>query len=264
MNREIPTFPDVLDVNVQSTGVVTATLNRPEKLNAYNGELRYAICDLIDWVGKSKEVRVLVFTGAGRGFCSGADLTAEDARGWPRGRNDPEFIWCVNLLQLSVPTICAINGVAAGGGLGMALCCDFRYCDPEARLLPVWAKRAIHPDDLVTWTLPHLVGYSRALKWLYLGEEIPLDAAVSSGLIEPVDKTTTALAQAQALANRLAEGPTTQFALTKQAVIKALNASPWDSVTLESWGQDQARKTSDFKEGIRSFREKRPPQFKGS
>jgi len=256
-------YPPEIEVEHQKNGVVVATLNRPEVLNALNGAMRLGIRQLITEVNADPSVRVLVLTGAGSAFCSGADLRAKDSRPWPRGPADPEFSWCVDLLQMPKPTIAAVNGVAAGGGLGIALLCDFRFCSQSSRLLPIWAKRAIHPDDLITWTLPKLAGYSRALKWLYAGTDIPLTDAQHAGLIEPIVDDDDLMPTAMAFANTLAAGPTVQYALTKQAVLKSLNREPWDSAALESWGQNTARQTSDFKEGINAFREKRKAQFTG-
>jgi enoyl-CoA hydratase/carnithine racemase len=197
-------YPPEIKVEQQKNGVVVATLNRPEVLNALNGGMRLGIRQLITQVNADSSARVLVLTGAGSAFCSGADLRAKDSRGWPRGPADPEFSWCVDLLQMPKPTIAVVNGVAAGGGFGISLLCDFRFCSQSSRLLPVWAKRGIHPDDLVTWTLPKLAGYSRALKWLYAGSDIPLTDAQHAGLIEPVvadkDLMPTAMAFAYALA----------------------------------------------------------------
>ncbi len=256
-------YSEELQVDHRDNGVVIATMTRPEVLNALNGSMRIAIRQLVTDVKNDSSVRALVLTGAGKAFCSGADLRAEDSRPWPRGPADPEFSWCVELLEMPKPTIAVINGVAAGGGLGIALLCDFRFCSDDTRLIPVWSKRGIHPDDLITWTLPRLAGYSRALKWLYSGDDIPLEDAVHCGLIEPLVPKTELMDKAAGLADQLAAGPTVQYALTKQAVLKSLVREPWDSAALESWGQDKARQTQDFKEGIKAFQERRPPEFKG-
>ena len=256
-------YPEELQVDHRDNGVVIATMNRPKVLNALNGALRIGIRQLVTDLKHDRSARALVLTGAGNAFCSGADLRAEDSRPWPRGPSDPEFSWCVDLLEMPKPTIAVVNGVAAGGGLGIALLCDFRFCSEDTRLIPLWSKRGIHPDDLITWTLPRLAGYSRALKWLYSGDDIPLKDAEQSGLIEPLAPQSELLDSAVAFADRLAAGPTVQYALTKQAVLKSLVREPWDSAALESWGQDKARQTQDFKEGVKAFQERRAPKFRG-
>ena len=256
-------YPEELQVDHRDNGVVIATMNRPKVLNALNGALRIGIRQLVSDLKHDRSARALVLTGAGNAFCSGADLRAEDSRPWPRGPSDPEFSWCVDLLEMPKPTIAVVNGVAAGGGLGIALLCDFRFCSEDTRLIPLWSKRGIHPDDLITWTLPRLAGYSRALKWLYSGDDIPLKDAEQSGLIEPIVPQSELLDNAVAFADRLAAGPTVQYALTKQAVLKSLVREPWDSAALESWGQDKARQTQDFKEGVKAFQERRAPKFRG-
>jgi 2-(1,2-epoxy-1,2-dihydrophenyl)acetyl-CoA isomerase len=222
-------YCDALRVELSASGVLTATLNRPERKNAFNGELRVAIRDMLRDARDDDSARVLVITGAGGAFCSGADLTAEDRRPWPTRSNEPMFAWCVDLLEMPKPTIAAVDGVAAGGGLGLALLCDIRFCSTNARLIPIWTRRAIHPDDLVTWTLPRLVGYSRALTWLYLAEDIPLDEALATGLIREVCAPEATLPRAQQLAEVLAAGPTQHYALTKQAVLQGLTREPKDA-----------------------------------
>jgi 2-(1,2-epoxy-1,2-dihydrophenyl)acetyl-CoA isomerase len=256
-------YCDALRVELNASGVLTATLNRPERKNAFNGELRVAIRDMLRDARDDDSARVLVITGAGGAFCSGADLTAEDRRPWPTRSNEPMFAWCVDLLEMPKPTIAAVDGVAAGGGLGLALLCDIRFCSTNARLIPIWTRRAIHPDDLVTWTLPRLVGYSRALTWLYLAEDIPLDEALATGLIREVCAPEATLPRAQQLAEVLAAGPTQHYALTKQAVLQGLTREPKDAAVLEAWGQDRAFASDDFKEGIAAFKERRDPNFKG-
>ena len=255
---------DDLQTEIDDDGVLVATLDRPERLNAFNGPLRRSIRTLLDDVVGDDDVRVLVLTGNGRGFCSGADLTAEDRSPVPAAAHDPAFVWCVDLLEMPKPTIAAVNGIAAGGGLGFALLCDIRICSTEARLLPIWLERAIHPDDLITWTLPRLVGLGRALHWLYLAEEIPLDEAERSGLVQSVVAPDALLPAAHDLASRLAAMPPMHLALTKRSVLRGQTREPWDAAVIESWGQTKAFASDDFKEGIAAFKERRPPRFTGS
>ncbi|MBT5773202.1 MAG: enoyl-CoA hydratase/isomerase family protein [Dehalococcoidia bacterium] len=259
-------YPDyeALQVEVRDDGVVLATLDRPERLNSFDGPMRHSIRALVQRVKADDDARVLVFTGAGRGFCSGADLGAEDQRTWPSASHETRFAWTTELLEMPKPTIAAINGVAAGGGLGLALLCDIRICSTEARLLPIWLKRAVHPDDLITWTLPRQAGYSRALRWLYLAEDIPLEEAREAGLISSIVPPERVLDEALELASRLAAGPTAHFGLAKQAVLRGLNREPWDGALLETWGAEKVADLHDSIEGRAAFREKREPEFKGS
>ena len=253
-------------IEKRDDGVVIGTMNRPEKLNALGGGLRPSIRRFIQEVGQDPEARVLVFTGAGRGFCSGADLsTGAGGPGtqWPAGPLEPGFAWCVDLLALNKPTIAAINGPAAGGGLGLSLLCDIRIVSDRARLIPIWLKRGIRPDDLASWTLPRLVGYTRALKYLYLAEDIPLDEAERIGLVDKVVPHEQFWDHTLQLASRLAKGPPVHMGLAKQAVMKGLYLDPWEAAMMEQWSGSKTSGLEDSKEGGAAFRERREPVFTG-
>ena len=254
---------ETLAVEARDDGVVVATLNRPDRLNAFDGVMRSEFRDFLRRARDDADARALVLTGAGRGFSSGADLGAEDKRDWPHHRSEPKYAYALDLLEMPKPTIAAVNGVAAGAGLSIALCCDIRICSEKARLIPIFLKRAIHPDGMITWTLPKLVGYGRALKWLYLAEDIPLEEAQATGLVQEVTAPDDLMATATELAARFAAGPTRHMALAKQAVLKGWNRDGWDGAALESWGQEIAQTSEDRKEGVAAFREKREPKFVG-
>ena len=218
-----------LTIDVREHGVVVVTLNRPDRLNAFDGVMRHEIRDMIQKISADPEARSMVLTGAGKGFCAGADLAAADKRSWPVGPAEPSFAWCVELLEMPKPTIAAINGAAAGGGLGIAMLCDIRIASTKARLIPIWIKRAIHPDDLITWTLPKTVGYAKAMEWLYMADDIPLEEARAAGALNRIVEPDDLMPEALALAERFAKGPTKHMAMTKQAVLKGWNREPYDA-----------------------------------
>jgi 2-(1,2-epoxy-1,2-dihydrophenyl)acetyl-CoA isomerase len=251
----------------QQNGVVVATLNRPEKLNALSAAMRGSLRRLVAELPGRDDAKALVFTGAGRGFCSGADLTSAGP-GYPQATSraetiEPNYGWLDRLRKLDIPVIAAINGAAAGAGLAIALACDLRVMAAEARLHPGFVRRGLGPDNGMSWTLPRLVGPSRALLMLWTGDPISSDEALRLGLVEQVAPDGQALVQALALASRFAEGPSVAIAMTKRAVHRAMDRDLLSQGEYEQFGQDLLRTTEDAKEGRLAFQDGREPKFTG-
>jgi len=252
----------------QQDGVLIATMNRPDTLNALTGAMRISFRRLIAELPSHDEVKALVITGAGRGFCSGADFSPGAAPGYPPaatrvGKLEPNFAWLDRLRRLDVPVIAAINGAAAGAGMAIACACDVRVMDAGARLHTGFVRRGLPPDNGMSWTLPRLIGASRALLLLWTGDPLPADEAARLGIVEQVAPQGQALEQALALARRLAEGPSLAIALTKRAVYRAPEQSLLSQGEYEQFAQGLLRDTDDVREGRLSFLENRPARFSG-
>lgn len=248
-------------------GVVTVTLNRPEKLNALSPAMRLGLRRILEDVNDDDDAKVLVLTGAGRGFCSGADMGSGPAAGAaPPSRQDIEesrFGWINRFRTMRKPIIAAVNGVAAGGGFSLALACDVRIASDQARFVSAFIRRAILPDQCATWLLPHQVGTSRALLQLWLSDEVKAEEALRIGMADRVVPQDELMTQTMALARRLAEGPSITIELTKQAVYHAMGVSLETHAEYEENLLNKVHHTEDVKEGREAFREKRKPVFKG-
>lgn len=256
------------DALVEKTdGVVTFTLNRPEKLNALSPALRMGLKRILEDVNDDDDAKVLVLTGAGRGFCSGADMVGQTHANSPLpSRQDIEesrFGWIGRFRSMRKPVIAAVNGVAAGGGFSLALACDVRIASDQARFVSAFVRRAILPDQSSTWLLPHRVGTSRALLMHWLSDEVKADEALRIGLADKVVPHAELMAQTMELANRLARGPSITIELTKQAVYHAMGVSLETHAEYEENLLNKVHNTEDVKEGRLAFREKRKPVFKG-
>ncbi|MBI4199039.1 MAG: enoyl-CoA hydratase/isomerase family protein [Chloroflexi bacterium] len=246
-------------------GVVIATLDAPHKLNALTPAIRLGLRRLPVEVQLDDEAKVLVITGAGRGFCSGADV------GGPRPQVqktryqmvENSFEWIRAFPTLSKPVIGAINGVCAGGGLSLALACDVRIASEQARFITVFSRRALVPDVGVTWLLPRVMGLSKALLLAWLSDEVKAEEALRLGLVDRVVPHDQLMEATLELAGRLARGPSVAIELTKRAMWRGLNTRLEESLDLEEKYQAIAHESEDYQEGIRSFQEKRPAQFKG-
>lgn len=247
-------------------GVLTLTLNRPEALNSFNVEMKEALLAALKDAARDKSVRVVVLTGAGRAFSAGQDLKERQAPGAAdlgtelRARYNPVIL---AVRRLEKPVIGAINGVAAGAGISVALACDIRIAADNASFIEVFGRVGLVPDTGSTWFLPRLVGYARAAEMIFTTD--PVDAATAEriGLVNRVVPAADLMAEANALASRLAQAAPLALGLAKRALNRALESGLEDALEYEAQLQSVAGRSHDHAEGVAAFVEKRPARFKG-
>ena len=251
-------------------GIATLTLNRPDKLNAISMTMREELPKAIDEVRGDDEVRVLVVTGAGRGFCSGADVAGQAARiaggkleESRRSLLAPVGSWGVPLAELEKPTIAAVNGVAAGAGLSFALLCDIRIAAESARFGAVWVRRGLIADVGATYFLPRILGVEKALELMYTGDIIDAREAERIGLVSRVVPDDDLMKVTRELATKIAKGPPIAIELMKRAVYRDILSGLRVKLDFETYAQDICRRSEDHKEGVTAFLEKREAHFKG-
>lgn len=246
-------------------GLATITLNRPDKLNSFNREMALEMQSRLDECA-DEAVRAVYITGAGKAFCAGQDLAeAIDPEGVGMNRILSEHYnpMVLRIRQLEKPVIAAVNGVAAGAGANIALCCDIIVAAMSASFIQAFSKIGLIPDSGGTYMLPRLVGWQRASALMMLGDKIPATEAMQMGMIYKVLEDATFAEESKKLAVSVAKMPTLGLALTKKALQLSL-ASAFDEQLLhEDKLQQEAASSNDFKEGTEAFLQKRLPEFKG-
>ena len=258
--------------------ILTITLNRPDRLNAFTGQMMNDLISAFDSASNDDEVRVVIVTGEGRGFCAGADLGAGEATfnrdENPRAKktdDEDNLEWLrdgggrttLAIYDCSKPIIAAINGPAVGVGVTMTLPMDIRLASEEAKFGFVFARRGLVPEAASSWFLPRIVGISKSLEWTFSGKVFDAEEALKGGLIRSVHSKDSLLDEAKKIANEIIENTSpVSVSMTRQMLWKMLGADhPMEAHKVDSRAIYELGKGEDTKEGVNSFLEKRPPEF---
>jgi 2-(1,2-epoxy-1,2-dihydrophenyl)acetyl-CoA isomerase len=246
-------------------GVQTITLNQPDKLNALSSAMMTELLQVVRAAERDDGVQALVLTGAGRGFSAGADLSQSDSDRTLHDVGDAlrsRYLPVITRLHaMDKPVLAAINGVAAGAGLSLALACDLRYAAESARLVVAFVRIGLVPDAGMLYFLPRLVGPAKTLELAWTGDPLSAAEAYEIGMLNRVLPDDQLLGETQALAARLARGPHKALSLIKRAVSQSHELPLERVLELEAQYQTIAAKDPNFAEGVAAFREKRPPKF---
>ena len=269
MNAEAHTETQPVLIESLDGGVLTLTLNRPERLNAFNVALHEALAGAIARAAADEKCRAVLVTGAGKGFCAGADLT--DRAVAPGGARpnlgeslDKRYNPLIRAMRsLPKPIVCAVNGAAAGAGVNFALACDMVLAAKSAMFLQAFARIGLVPDAGGTWFLPRLVGEARARALMMLADPISAEQAESWGMIWRAVDDADLMGEARTLAERLAAGPTHAYGLIKRALAASAVNGLDAQLDCERDLQREAGHGDEFIEGVTAFLEKRRPNFRG-
>jgi 2-(1,2-epoxy-1,2-dihydrophenyl)acetyl-CoA isomerase len=260
-------MPSVL-VSIDSS-VLSITLNRPEKLNAFNPDMHKLLRAAVERAAEDPQVRAVLLTGAGRGFCAGQDLSDTGivpSEGPVNFGDKVERLWSPLIRRLTgfaFPTVCAVNGVAAGAGANLALACDLVLAARSASFIQSFSRIGLVPDSGGSYVLPRFVGTARAMGLALLGEKLSAEDAQRWGLIWQVFDDDALLPGSLGIAKNLACGPTKGYGLLKEAIYASAGNSLDTQLDLERDLQRVAGMSEDYREGVAAFKEKRKPVFKG-
>jgi 2-(1,2-epoxy-1,2-dihydrophenyl)acetyl-CoA isomerase len=257
-------MPSILSETKDSLAIIT--LNRPEKFNSFNREMALLLQQVLDDCAADKKIRAIYLTGNGKAFCAGQDL------GELSGENPPGFEVILSehynpivtkIRNMEKPVIAAVNGVAAGAGANIALCCDIVVATTSASFIQAFSKIGLIPDSGGTFTLPRLIGFQKASALMMLGDKVSATEAERIGMIYKVFMDENFSADSLKIAITLSQMPTKGLAYTKMALNASFNNSLEEQLKKEDTLQYKAAHTHDYTEGVTAFIEKRAPLFKG-
>ena len=260
-------MPDYETILYDKLGaVLTITLNRPDRYNAFSNQLHRDLGEAFKAAAKDDDVRVVMLTGAGKAFCSGQDL--KEIKDMP-GRNLGDSLrtnYNPNILRirgLEKPVLCALNGVAAGAGMSLALACDLIIAAESSGMIQSFINVGLVPDSGSTWFLAQRLGYHRAFEITTSGRKLDPKEMKELGLVQEVVPDGQVLPRTRELAEKYAAAPTKAIGLIKRGLNKTFTANLEEALAYEAWLQEIAGQSEDYTEGVAAFNEKRKPQFKG-
>ena len=254
----------------EAEGVAVVTLNRPQRLNAFTTNMYHEFSKILCKLKKDDSVKVMIITGSGKGFCAGSDVSDRLAGHSKRRAEESRFetLKQVGSIALDMddfdkPIIAAINGVAVGAGLSVALASHIRLASEKARFGAVWVQVGLIPDVGATYYLPKIIGIDKAFELTLSGKIINAEKALEIGLVTQVVPDNELMPKAKELASRIAAGPAVAVELVVRGLKRSLNNDLRTQLDYESYAQNVCRSTDDHKEGVQAFLEKRKPMFKG-
>ncbi len=247
-------------------GVAVISLNRPEKFNVFNREMALLLQRTLDDCAADKNIRSIYLTGIGKAFCAGQDLgelVEDNAPGFEKILSEHYNPVVARIRNIEKPVVCAVNGVAAGAGANIALCCDVVVAAQSASFIQAFSKIGLIPDSGGTFTLPRLIGFQKASALMMLGDKVSAAEAERMGMLYKVFPDESFAEETMKIAETLSQMPTKGLAYTKQALNASLGNSWEQQLQTEDRLQYTAAHTYDYQEGVKAFLEKRPPLFRG-